>query len=194
MPRPVSWLPRLHTIRRTVTASVRSHYDRHELEVLFELQPRAAQKLIEMLRSVKIGTSRIIEREVLITFLDRVQAADDTESLFSAIRAEKSAASRRKIRSLVRRDLEPVSLASLPSSIRLRPGQLEVSFTTIEQLAESLLLIARILENDGDQCAESFEVGTNMAHVDETRAEVDRMFANLEAIEGGGRASEARAR
>jgi len=39
MPRPLSWLPRLHVIRRTVANSVRSHYDRRELETLFELQP-----------------------------------------------------------------------------------------------------------------------------------------------------------
>jgi len=43
MPRPVSWLPRLHVIRRTITTSVRSHYDRRELETLFELQPRPAK-------------------------------------------------------------------------------------------------------------------------------------------------------
>jgi hypothetical protein len=69
MPRPISWLPRLHVIRRTVSNSVRSHYDRHELETLFQLQPRAAQKLIEMLPSVKVGTSRLVEREVLVNFL-----------------------------------------------------------------------------------------------------------------------------
>jgi len=37
--RPICWLPRLHLIRRAVTNSVRSHYDRHDLEQLFELQP-----------------------------------------------------------------------------------------------------------------------------------------------------------
>ncbi len=47
MARPVSWLPRLHEIRRAVANSVRSHYDRHDLQNLFELQPRAAQKLSE---------------------------------------------------------------------------------------------------------------------------------------------------
>ncbi|MDQ1450390.1 MAG: hypothetical protein QOK38_256 [Acidobacteriaceae bacterium] len=35
MPRPISWLPRLHEIRRSVVNSVRSHYDRNDLERLF---------------------------------------------------------------------------------------------------------------------------------------------------------------
>ncbi len=71
MPRPVSWLPRLHEIRRSVDTSVRSHYDRHDLQRLFELQPRAAQKLIEMLPAVTVGTSRLVEREALASFLER---------------------------------------------------------------------------------------------------------------------------
>jgi hypothetical protein len=73
MPRPGSWLPRLHTISRSVANSVRSHYDRRDLEHLFELQPRAAQKLLEMLPTVEIGTSRLVDREVLAGFLDRVR-------------------------------------------------------------------------------------------------------------------------
>ena len=42
MPRRLSWLPRLHEIRRSVGNSVRSHYDRRDLQTLFEFQPRAA--------------------------------------------------------------------------------------------------------------------------------------------------------
>ena len=51
MSRPISWLPRLHEITRAVEHSIRSHYDRHDLEELFELQPRAAQKMLEMVRA-----------------------------------------------------------------------------------------------------------------------------------------------
>lgn len=112
MPRPISWLPRLHEISRSVATSVRSHYDRRELEQLFGLQPRAAQRLLELLPSVQIGTSRLIEREVLAGFLDRVRDTEDTTGLFEQIRTEKASISKRKPRSLVRRDLEAV--LSLP--------------------------------------------------------------------------------
>lgn len=130
--------PRLHDIRKVVANSVRSHYDRRDLEGLFQLQPRAAQKLLEMLPNIQIGTSRLVEREALASFLERVHQADDITGLFETIRKEKAGSSRRKIRSLVRRDIEPASLTSLPDSISLSRGRLEVSFNTVEQLAEAM--------------------------------------------------------
>lgn len=57
MPRPISWVPRLHEISHSVANSVRLHYGRRNIEQLFELQPRTAQKLIEMVAGVQIGTS-----------------------------------------------------------------------------------------------------------------------------------------
>ncbi len=183
MPRPVSWLPRLPEISRAVANSVRSHYDRRHVEHLFELQPRAAQKLIEILPSVQIGTSRLVERSDLARFLDRVREANDTAALFEALRQEKAAVSRRKVRSLVRRDLDPVGLPSLPDTITLTRGRLEVSFGTVEQLAESLLLLARVLESDGDAFADAYEVREQTA-VDDAADEVRRMFEELEELEG----------
>jgi hypothetical protein len=136
---------------------VRSHYDRHDLESLFELQPRAAQKLLEMLPSVQIGSSRLVDREVLASFLDRVRDADDTTKLFQEIRAEKAQVSRRRPRSLVRRDLDPIGIASLPSSIKVSRGRLEVSFSTVEELATAMYALARVLEAEGDEFAREFE-------------------------------------
>jgi len=45
-PRPITWLPRLQEIRRSVANSIRLHYDRRDIEALFELQTRAAQNLL----------------------------------------------------------------------------------------------------------------------------------------------------
>lgn len=137
--------------------SVRSHYDRRDLEHLFELQPRAALKLLEMLPAVQVGTSRLVEREVLSTFLDRVREADDVPGLYEEIRAEKAVISQRKPRSLVRRDLDPIGISSLPSSIALRRGHMAVSFDTVEQLAEAMYALARVLECEGDEFAQTFE-------------------------------------
>ncbi len=179
MPRPVSWLPRLHEIRRTVANSVRSHYDRRDIEGLFELQPRAAQELLKMLPSVQVGTSRLLDREVLAGFLGRVQDADDMSELFEQLRTEKAAVSRRKPRSLVRRDLDPVSLASLPDSITLSRGRLQVDFRSVEQLAESLLMLARVLETEGDQFALDFEVQEEVVSSEEAR-DVRAIFRELD--------------
>ncbi len=182
MPRPVSWLPRLHEIRRSVAHSVRSHYDRGDLERLFELQPRAAGKLLELLPTVQVGTSQLVDREVLAGFLDRVRDADDTAKVFEAVRAEKARASRRRPRSLVRRDLDPIGIASLPSSITLSPGRMEVNFETVEELAESLLLLARILETDGDRFAQEYEPEAPEPEP-EHAGEMQELFAELERME-----------
>jgi hypothetical protein len=157
MPRPISWLPRLHLIARSVSNSIRSHYDRHDLELLFELQPRAAQKLLELLPSIQIGNSRLVEREVIASFLDRVRDTEDTTKLLSEIRTEKAQISRRKPRSIVRRDLDPIGIGSLPSSILLRRGRMEVQFTTVEELAAAMYALARVLESEGEEFAKTFE-------------------------------------
>ena len=157
MPRPISWLPRLHEITRTVTNSVRSHYDRRDVEKLFELQPRAAQELLKLLPSVQVGTSRLLDREVLADFLSRVRDTEDTAGLFEKLREEKVAVSKRRLRSLVRRDLDPVSITSLPDSMTLSRGRLEVKFDTVEQLAECMLMLARVLESDGEEFVKAFE-------------------------------------
>jgi len=169
MPRPISWLPRLHEITKTVTNSVRSHYDRRDIEKLFELQPRAAQELLKLLPSVQVGTSRLLDREVLADFLSRVRNNENTASLFDTLREEKSTVSKRRLRSLVRRDLDPVSLASLPNSITLSRGRLQVDFRSVEQLAESMLMLARVLESEGEQFAVEFEVREEPKSMEEAR-------------------------
>ena len=158
MPRPVSWLPRLHEIRRAVASSVRSHYERKEIESLFQVQPRAAQLLLEMLPTSVIGRSRLVERQTLADFLDRLHKADDPSAELDLIRAQGGKASRKKIRTLVRLDSEPLQLDSLPANIEFIPGQMIVSFRTIEDLAQAMYNLARVMETDGDELARQYEV------------------------------------
>jgi len=184
VPRPVSWLPRLHEIRRSVDASVRSHYDRRDLERLFELQPRAAQKLLELLPTIPVGTSRLVEREALASFLKRIQEAEDTSSLIEQVRQEKAAPSRRSLRTLVRRDAEPASLAIIPEGMSLERGRLEISFRNLEQLAESLVYLARLLDGDLDRFAQAYEPeAPPPAETDDAPREVGAMFRELEQME-----------
>jgi len=179
MPRPISWLPRLHEIARSVANSVRSHYDRRDLEQLFELQPRAAQKLLEMLPTVQVGTSGLVERETLGAFLERVRDSENTTELFEQIRKEKAGNSRRKIRALVRRDLDPVGLGSLPDSMTLSPGRLEVRFQSVEELCEAMLILARVLNDEPEEFAKMYsapaqEVQENVPN------EMELLFRQLE--------------
>lgn len=181
MARPLSWLPRLHEIRRSVANSVRSHYDRHDLEQLFELQPRAAQNFFSILPSVPVGRSRLVEREALVRFLDGVQEADDVPAYLERVRSEGAEISRKKIRSLVRQDLAPADLTSLPSSVSLGRGKLDVSFRTVQELAQAMYWLAQVIETA--KFAREFEPLPPPREGSDERQEVQQMLAELESME-----------
>lgn len=183
MPRPVSWLTRLHEIRRSVATSIRSHYERKEIESLFQVQPRAAQLLLEMLPTNVIGRSRLVERQVLADFLDRIHKADDASAELELIRTQGVEVSRKKLRTLVRRDAEPVRVDSLPSNIEFVPGQMIVSFRTIEDLAQAMYSLARAIETDGDELAKRYEVQEVADGGGPVRADIDAMLQELSDLE-----------
>ncbi len=187
MPRPITWLPRLHEIRRAVANSVRSHYDRRDLEGLFEVQPRSAQKLIELFPVLTVGTSRLVEREALVRFLDGAQEAEDVSGYIEQVRAERTRSSRRKIRWLIRADQPLVSVSSLPEGMSLGRGRLEVSFRSVEELARSLLILARILDEDPEAFVLAYEPEKPRVGNGEKDG-VRGMFQELEAMEAAGNA------
>ena len=187
MPRPISWITRLHEIRRAVASSVRSHYERKEIESLFQVQPRAAQLLLEMLPTTAIGRSRLVERQVLAEFLDRIHKANDPSAELELIRAQGGEVSRKKLRTLVRRDVEPLQLDSLSANIEFIPGQMIVSFRTIEDLAQAMYSLARAIETDGDELAKRYEVQEVADDGSTKRSEFEAMLeelSNLEATRG----------
>src|SRR5438045_1404099 len=99
MSRPLSWLPRLTEIRRAVHQSARSHYERKDIERLFQIQPRRAQELIQCISpSARVGRSFLLERGALQAFLDAIAEGADPASLLAA---RSRPAPRRKLRILV---------------------------------------------------------------------------------------------
>ncbi len=81
--------------------------------------------------------------------------------------------------SLGRRDLDPVSLASLLDSITLSRGKLQVDFHSVEQLAERLLMLARVLESEGDEFAVEFEIQDEAVSTEEAR-HLKELFRRLD--------------
>ena len=185
MPRPLSWLPRLAEIRRSVTNSARSHYERKDIERLFQIQRRQAQELIQRIApSAKIGRSFLLESGALQAFLDAITDGADPASLLAA--RSLPPAPRRRLRELVQVDQTPATLDTAPSNITFQSGQLSIDFASMEQLAGALLALAEILENP-----EQFATFENRYVPRQTqpdpglhdRAEVNRMFAELEEME-----------
>lgn len=183
MARPLSWLSRLHEIRQSVANSVRSHYSRAELETLFQIQPRAASRMLEILPTVIVGTSKLIARETLGAFLDRVQDADDVPALMEKIRTEKATPSRRRLRHLVQRDYDPMNVYGIPETLKLKRGHLEINFETMEQLSETLVSLAKILEDDLDEFIRLYEPRKSTEEPDTSAAEIRALYAELEEME-----------
>jgi hypothetical protein len=157
MARTVSWLPRLQEIRRSVRGSTRTHYNRRELELLFGLGPRMAGKMIEMLDTVEVGPSRLVPREVLERFLERVSKARDIAELYRRLRKRKHDPNWNKPRAMVLDDNEPREMPALPDWIYLSRGHLIMRFEITEQLVQGLALVERMVATHGDEFALKYE-------------------------------------
>jgi hypothetical protein len=180
-----SWLLRLPEIRRSVSESVRSHYDSRDLQRLFRVKPRAAQKLIKMCATgAKIGRSALVERVALADFLTLVADSDDPELTLRSRRRKKTPtpAPRRALRCLVQVDSDPATLETIPRNIILSTGKMEIEFTRMEELAGALHAIAQILENEFEEFADRFEPAiehTPEPELDSVAEDLRRAWAEL---------------
>jgi len=139
-------------------------------------------KLIELLPTVSIGTSLLVEKDALLGFLQGAQDADDVTAYFERVRLAKATVSQKKIRSLVRRDREPLTISSLPRALHLSPGRLEIEFATVLELTEAMYTLARVLESDEQEFARRYELSP-VREPDKDYEEVESMFLQLERDE-----------
>lgn len=175
MPRPISWLPRLNVIRRSVQNSVRSHYDRRDLELLFQVQPRSAGRLLkEFLPTTALGQAHLVERERLLEFLDRVREGSAA--------GQKPTLSWKKTRLLRRQDFDRISAVEVRRWMSC--GDLRVQFESVEQLLDALWRIAGAMSEDLEEFLRLYEPPRAEARPDsQEREEIQKLFAELEAME-----------
>ena len=166
-----------------MAGSPRSHYERRELERLFEIQPRAAQKLLEALPTVQVGTSHLVEREALLGLLEAVQQADDPAAVLTAARVRRAGPARRTLRQLVPDDRPHTTWETLPASLTLGPGEVRVTFARVEELAAALAALASLLDRDLEDFAERFELRSEAVPDEKGRQDVDALFAELKQME-----------
>lgn len=148
MARSFPWLDRVSELAGAVRNSVRSHYTRRDLEVLFRVTRSAAGRLLELLATERIGGVHVVQREVLGRFLEQVAETEDVAALVAELREERGNLSRAKARYLLVRDAPEVAVTSLPVSIRLEPGTLRIDFGSLEELVERLALLAQAMQDD----------------------------------------------
>ena len=176
MPRSLSWLDRIVPILRTVQESARSHYDRKELQRLFELQPRSAQQLMAALPSISIGRARLVEREALSDFLRRLNESNNPAETFARMRTQGGKAVSRKLRDFSLRDY-PADVDAPPGTMTLTRGELQVRFKTLEELAEAMLYLATVFTHDLEGFAKRYEPTIESSGTEYEEAELLRADA-----------------
>lgn len=148
MARPFPWIKRLPDIRRSVSNSLRSHYTRRDLELLFEVSQSSAVRLLKMIATESVGGLHLVGRESLSTFLESVSGTEDVAKLCAKTRAKRRKLTRIQGRYLCLRDEPEVAVASLPESIVLERGRLDIHFDTIEELVGQLIILGHAMKDD----------------------------------------------
>ena len=68
-------------------------------------------------------------------------------------------------------------------NIEFIPGQMIVSFRTIEELAQAMYNLARVMETDGDELARRYEVQEVAEDGSPDRSEFEAMMQELSNVE-----------
>jgi hypothetical protein len=182
MGRPISWLEHLSATLRAVTVSKRTRYGTAEIQELFGVMERSAQKLMKLMPRFDTGFAFQVSREDLAAFLARVEAhrnaGGDVAALLDHILAEAPPVTREPlpVPTHVPRSTTP---GKLPESIHLKRCHLEVSFQTSTELCQALIDFAAFMDSsvdfDGDYCARKPPASVG--------SEVRIMFEELEQME-----------
>ena len=89
MPKPVSWSYRAHEVRERVRHSKTQTWTRRDIEDLFEVKRASAQTLMKAIGGIQnVGGTHLVDREVLLEFLDQTIAADDVSGAVRSRREE----------------------------------------------------------------------------------------------------------
>lgn len=179
MARPLSWLKDLHGIRKRLAETVRSVYTRGEIQELTGLGQSQASALMRGLPVTKVGTSLLVKREDLVEFLNGVNATEDETAFIEEYKEQKAGVSRRKLRELVRRDYDPMSVYGIPETLKLARGKMTIRFGSVDELADTLLKVSQILTDDLEEFAKLYEPIRECVEEDDTTEELRRLFDQL---------------
>ncbi len=141
MPGTLSWLDRIVPISRSVSEAARSHYERKELQTLFELQPRATHKMMGALPCAPISRAKLVKREALSKFFGKLNDSENPAETFASMRAQWGKIVRRKLLDFSLQDY-PTSVDSPPRMTTIERDDLRVRFQIVEEFAEAMLYLA----------------------------------------------------
>ncbi|WP_433964433.1 hypothetical protein [Tunturiibacter gelidiferens] len=150
MPRPVKWVRDLHAIRARSMNSRTETWSRADIEKLFNVGRVTAQTLTRAIGEVQtVAGAHFVERNSLIAFLDAMIAAPSVdEALRIRVVDAPSPPRRGPLKVSLPADLRNAMVRDLPDHIRIAPGELTIRASGMENLLESLVALAKVLEND----------------------------------------------
>lgn len=155
MPRKTEWVHRIPKALEVLRQSPAPLVDRRDLEELLEVSGRHAIRILHRLGAVEAGKNLFIAREDLIARLESILAGDDVR--FERRRLQKLDRTlaeldrnlrARQVPVTARPDAQDMLFPSLPATVRLRPGRLEIDFETPEELLARLYELSQALVND----------------------------------------------
>ena len=155
MPRKSEWVHRIPAALQALEQSPAPLLDRGDLEQLLNVSPRQALRLLHRLGAAAIGKNLVIDRQELCERLGAVAAGEDLQyerrRLQRLDRTLARLARDSRARSIpVRADPEAcrADFPALPTSVRLRPGRLEIDFETPEELLTRLYELSQAIANN----------------------------------------------
>ena len=157
MPAKSRWLlaiPRIIDQLELMTVPV---VDRATCEVLFQVRRRQAINLIAWFGGYTSGNSLLIDRQLLINSLRKMDADPDVrmercrkQRLIGELDKTNRFRAAARIRIPVTADVHGLTLPKLPDTVQLSPGRLSIQFEGVEQLLTRLYELSQAAANDFD--------------------------------------------
>ena len=164
MPAKPLWLLRVPEIIAEVRSLEAPVVDRAAFERLFGVRRRRAINLMQSIGGFQCGRTHIVKREDVIAWLEQVQAGsafDSEHRRKQRVAAQLDELHRHTAGAHIRIPVIPgPSRPELPSGIALRPGEMAVSFTTVEELLACLYAFAAAAADDYDTFTAMIESAT----------------------------------
>ena len=159
VPRKTEWIHRIPEALQILEqlSPVPPLIDRRDIERLLHVSPRQALRILARLGAAEVGKNLFLERDEFLRRLRALHAGEDATyerrrlcRLNDALEALERDLKAHRVPIHAKPDTYDLLLPALPSSVRLRPGRLEVDFSTPEELLARLFELSQAIANDYD--------------------------------------------
>src|SRR4051794_10314871 len=141
MPAQPSWFPRLTEILADLRAlDTVPFLDRQAFERIFRVKDRRARALMSRCPGVRIGNAWAVDRRQLIAWLEHLQQGEEFQweqqrrqrvaAVYEQAKREHPA---RRVQIPVTKETRSRTVSSLPSGVKLGPGELHIQFANAEE-------------------------------------------------------------